>query len=65
MNDLMRPAMYGAWMRIVECERGQGAPQLFDVVGPICESGDWLGRDRALAVAPGDFSPSSRPAPTR
>jgi len=53
MNDLARPAMYNAWMRIVECERGQGEPQMFDVVGPICESGDWLGRDRALAVRPG------------
>jgi len=53
MNDLARPAMYGAWMRIVECERGQGEPQVFDVVGPICESGDWLGRDRPLAVRPG------------
>jgi diaminopimelate decarboxylase len=54
MNDLMRPAMYDAWMRIVECERGRGAPLTCDVVGPICESGDWLGRDRPLAVAPGD-----------
>jgi diaminopimelate decarboxylase len=53
MNDLARPAMYGAWMRIVECERGQGPPQVYDVVGPICESGDWLGRDRSLAVRPG------------
>ncbi len=54
MNDLMRPAMYGAWMRIVECERGGGEPLVCDVVGPICETGDWLGRDRTLAVAPGD-----------
>jgi diaminopimelate decarboxylase len=54
MNDLMRPAMYNAWMRIVECERGRGDPVTCDVVGPICESGDWLGRDRPLAVAPGD-----------
>jgi diaminopimelate decarboxylase len=54
MNDLMRPAMYGAWMRIVECERGRGDPLLCDVVGPICESGDWLGRDRSLAVAAGE-----------
>ena len=53
MNDLARPAMYGAWMRIVECERGQGEARLYDVVGPICESGDWLGRDRTLAVRPG------------
>ncbi len=55
MNDLMRPAMYGAWMRIVECQE-RGAPAVtWDVVGPICESGDWLGRERSLAVAPGDF----------
>jgi diaminopimelate decarboxylase len=55
MNDLMRPAMYGAWMRIIECVRGQAAPLEWDVVGPVCESGDWLGRERRLAVAPGDF----------
>ena len=54
MNDLARPAMYDAWMRIVECERTGAAAGRFDVVGPICESGDWLGRDRELAVAPGD-----------
>ena len=54
MNDLMRPAMYDAWMRIVECVRGKGAPVTYDVVGPICESGDWLGRDRLLAVSPGE-----------
>jgi diaminopimelate decarboxylase len=55
MNDLMRPAMYGAWMRIVECEARAGAAVTYDVVGPVCESGDWLGRERALAVAAGDF----------
>ena len=55
MNDLARPAMYGAWMRIVECERERGESRVFDVVGPICESGDWLGRERTLAVAPGDY----------
>ena len=55
MNDLMRPAMYDAWMRIVECETRDVAALTCDVVGPICESGDWLGRDRVLAVAPGDF----------
>ena len=54
MNDLARPAMYGAWMRIVECERDRGESRLFDVVGPVCESGDWLGRERQLAVAPGE-----------
>ena len=54
MNDLMRPAMYQAWMAIVPCARRQGAPVHYDVVGPVCESGDWLGRDRALVVQPGD-----------
>ena len=47
MNDLMRPAMYGAWMRIVECAPAQAAAVTWDVVGPVCESGDWLGRERS------------------
>ena len=55
MNDLMRPAMYQAWMNIVACEPRAEAPMLFDVVGPICESGDWLGKDRELAVRAGDI----------
>jgi diaminopimelate decarboxylase len=55
MNDLMRPAMYAAWMRIVECAPTQAKAVTWDVVGPVCESGDWLGRERTLAVAPGDF----------
>jgi len=55
MNDLMRPAMYQAWMNIVACRRRDEPGALFDVVGPICESGDWLGRDRTLAVQAGDF----------
>jgi len=55
MNDLMRPAMYGAWMRIVECAPTHAAAATWDVVGPVCESGDWLGRERTLAVAAGDF----------
>jgi diaminopimelate decarboxylase len=56
MNDLMRPAMYESWMRIAECRLNAAAPMLtWDVVGPVCESGDWLGRARPLAVAPGDF----------
>jgi diaminopimelate decarboxylase len=54
MNDLVRPAMYDAWMRIVECESTGASARNWDVVGPICESGDWLGRDRSLAVAAGD-----------
>jgi diaminopimelate decarboxylase len=54
MNDLMRPAMYEAWMGIVACTRRDAPAQLLDVVGPVCESGDWLGRARELAVQPGD-----------
>ena len=55
MNDLMRPAMYEAWMRIVACRLRDEAPLKVDVVGPVCESGDWLGRDRPLALHAGDF----------
>jgi diaminopimelate decarboxylase len=54
MNDLVRPAMYEAWMGIEPCTQRDGPAPVWDVVGPVCESGDWLGRARALAVAPGD-----------
>ena len=55
MNDLLRPALYEAWMQIVACQVRDEPPVLCDVVGPVCESGDWLGRDRSLAVRAGDF----------
>ena len=56
MNDLMRPAMYEAWMDIVPVRRHAGRrPAPHDVVGPVCESGDWLGRNRALAVQAGEL----------
>ena len=54
MNDLVRPAMYEAWMGIVPCTLRDEVPTVMDVVGPVCESGDWLGRDRRLAVRAGD-----------
>jgi len=54
MNDLVRPAMYQAWMAIEPCQQRAGTAATWDVVGPVCESGDWLGRGRALAVQPGD-----------
>jgi diaminopimelate decarboxylase len=54
MNDLPRPAMYEAYHEIVPLRPRGGAGLRWDVVGPVCESGDWLGRDRALDVAPGD-----------
>lgn len=55
MNDLPRPAMYQAFHRIVPLTSRPATPTLYDVVGPICESGDWIGRDRNLAVTPGDL----------
>jgi diaminopimelate decarboxylase len=54
MNDLVRPAMYQAWMAVEPCVRREQGAMVWDVVGPICESGDWLARDRDLAVQPGD-----------
>ena len=56
MNDLPRPALYEAFHRIVPLAEANPAAQTttYDVVGPVCESGDWLGRDRALAVQQGD-----------
>ncbi|RJP69297.1 MAG: diaminopimelate decarboxylase [Comamonadaceae bacterium] len=56
MNDLPRPAMYQAFHRIVPLSPRTGlATTTWDVVGPVCESGDWIGRDRALAVQAGDL----------
>lgn len=55
MNDLPRPAMYEAYHRIVPLQPSPAEPRTWDVVGPVCESGDWLGRDRDLAVQPGDL----------
>jgi diaminopimelate decarboxylase len=59
MNDLPRPAMYQAFHTIVPLSEAQQSPSdgkglVCDVVGPVCESGDWIGRDRALSVAAGD-----------
>jgi len=47
--------MYDAWMDIVECRHRDAEAVRYDVVGPICESGDWLGRDRSLRVESGDL----------
>ncbi|WP_399698113.1 diaminopimelate decarboxylase [Xenophilus sp.] len=56
MNDLPRPAMYQAFHRIVPLrEAAEGQALRYDVVGPVCESGDWIGRDRDLAVREGDL----------
>jgi diaminopimelate decarboxylase len=55
MNDLPRPAMYEAFHQIVPLQARGGKPVSYDVVGPVCESGDWIGRDRKLAVQPADL----------
>ena len=54
MNDLPRPAMYQAFHHITPLRPREGEGTLLDVVGPICESGDWIGHDRQLEVLPGD-----------
>ncbi|MEY4268222.1 MAG: hypothetical protein RIS90_2757, partial [Pseudomonadota bacterium] len=55
MNDLPRPAMYQAYHQIVPLQPRAEAPGVWEVVGPICESGDWLGHERSLAPQPGDL----------
>lgn len=55
MNDLMRPALYDAWHDIVPVEPRIGAAEVFEIVGPVCESGDFLGHDRALCLEEGDL----------
>ena len=54
MNDLPRPAMYQAFHQIAPLTQRATDTMVYDVVGPVCESGDWIGRDRALAVLAGD-----------
>jgi diaminopimelate decarboxylase len=55
MNDLPRPAMYQAFHAIVPVALREGADTCYEVVGPVCESGDWLGHDRDLNVQQGDL----------
>jgi diaminopimelate decarboxylase len=60
MNDLIRPALYSSWMNITEVDRnpannGQSDQAVWDVVGSVCESADFLGKDRKLSIAPGDL----------
>lgn len=55
MNDLLRPALYGAWMDIVPVRPREEVADRWDVVGPVCETGDFLGRERELAIAEGDL----------
>jgi diaminopimelate decarboxylase len=55
MNDLPRPAMYQAYHQIAPLKARDTPAETWEVVGPVCESGDWIGHDRALSVQPGDL----------
>lgn len=55
MNDLIRPALYQAWMNVVAVQPHEGDARRYDIVGPICETGDFLAKDRELALAEGDL----------
>jgi diaminopimelate decarboxylase len=55
MNDLMRPSLYDAYHDIVPVRPRSGPPSRYEVVGPVCESGDFLGHDRSLTLAEGDL----------
>lgn len=58
MNDLMRPALYSAWQKIIPLveQAGENVKEKnYDIVGPVCETGDFLGKDRCLSISEGDF----------
>jgi diaminopimelate decarboxylase len=55
MNDLMRPALYQAWQDIVPVKPREGEAVTYDIVGPVCETGDFLGKDRALVIEQDDL----------
>lgn len=55
MNDLIRPALYQAWMDVSAVKPREGQGRAYDLVGPICETGDFLGKDRVLDLAEGDL----------
>jgi diaminopimelate decarboxylase len=56
MNDLLRPALYQAWQDIIPVVQGSAVPaRCYDIVGPVCETGDFLGKERTLSLAAGDL----------
>jgi len=55
MNDLLRPALYDAWHEVLPVTRSDGSARRYDIVGPVCESADFLARERTLTVAAGDL----------
>lgn len=55
MNDLMRPALYSAWQDIVAVSPREGEATTYDIVGPVCETADFLGKERELVIEQGDL----------
>ncbi|HET7200762.1 MAG TPA: diaminopimelate decarboxylase [Burkholderiales bacterium] len=55
MNDLLRPALYDAWHEVLPVTQREGPTRRYDIVGPVCESADFLAKERMLAVEPGDL----------
>lgn len=55
MNDLLRPSLYGAWHNVIPTTQSNAAPGVYDIVGPVCESGDFLAKERTLAIQSGDL----------
>ena len=55
MNDLLRPSLYQAYHNIIEVKKADKPSKTYDVVGPVCETGDFLGKNRTLAVEAGDY----------
>ena len=55
MNDLMRPSLYESWHTVLPVVKRQTETKTYDIVGPICESGDWLARQRTLSIETDDL----------
>jgi diaminopimelate decarboxylase len=56
MNDMIRPSLYEAWMELLAVKpRNEGVLRTYDFVGPVCETGDFLAKDRELRIAEGDL----------
>ena len=55
MNDLVRPSLYQAEHEVLPCNESLHNPETFDIVGPICETGDWLAKDKSFSVKRGDY----------
>jgi len=56
MNDLVRPSLYSSWQDIIPVHKGNSEAEMqWDIVGPVCETGDFLGKDRRLALKQGDL----------